>query len=179
MGATTSLTFEDFEKYQDDCLKHELLEGEHIIFPAPKRPHTRVQQNLQDALRPYVREHHLGEVHIEAGFKLSPQTWLQPDVSFVRSEQIEQGDPNEYFEGAPALAIEVAPESNTAAQIDLKMELYFAHGAEEVWVVYPQTRHVRAHFPDGHSETLTTELKSALFPGWSAPLSAVFTAATA
>ena len=54
------------------------------------------------------------------------------------------------------------------------MELYFAHGAEEVWIVYPKTRRVRAHFPDGHSETLATELHSALFPGWSAPLSAVF-----
>ena len=155
-------------------MKHELLEGEHITWPPPKRPRTRVQQNLQDALRPYVREHLLGEVPIEAGFKLSPQTWLQPDVSFVRSEQIEQGDPNEYFEGSPALAIEVASESNTAAQLDLKMELYFAHGAEEVWIVFPKTRRVRAHFPDGHSETLATELLSALFPGWSAPLSAIF-----
>ena len=143
-------------------------------MPPPKRPHTRVQQNLQDALRPYVRDHQLGEVHIEAGFKLSSRTWLQPDVSYVRTEQIQRGDPNEYFEGAPALAIEVASESNTAAQLDLKLELYFAHGAEEVWVVFPQTRRVRAHFPDGHSETLATDLRSALFPGWSAPLAAIF-----
>ncbi|MGP0073451.1 MAG: Uma2 family endonuclease [Bryobacteraceae bacterium] len=174
MATRTLLTFEDFEKYQDDGLKHELLEGEHITMPPPKRPHTRVQQNLQDALRPYVREHQLGEVHLEAGFKLSSRTWLQPDVSFVRSEQMQRGDPNEYFEGAPALAIEVASDSNTAAQLDLKMELYFAHGAEEVWIVFPQTRRVRANFPDGHSETLSTELHSALFPGWSAPLTAVF-----
>ena len=55
------------------------------------------------------------------------------------------------------------------------MELYFAHGAEEVWAVYPQTRRVRAHFPDGHSETLASGLQSALFPGWVAPLSAIFT----
>jgi Uma2 family endonuclease len=174
MATRTFTTFEEFEKYPDDGHRHELLEGEHIILPPPKRPHTRVQQNLQDALRPYVREHHLGEVHIEAGFRLSPRSWLQPDVSFVRSAQIQQGDPNEYFEGAPAFAIEVASDSNTAAQLDLKMELYFAHGAEEVWVVYPQTRRVRAHFPDGHSETLAGGLQSALFPGWSAPLSAIF-----
>lgn len=74
----------------------------------------------------------------------------------------------------PALAIEVASESNTAAQLDLKMELYFAHGAEEVWIVFPQTRRVRANFPDGHSETLAQELRAALFPGWSAPVSTIF-----
>jgi Uma2 family endonuclease len=174
MATRTLLTFEQFEKYPDDGRKHELLKGEHTTLPPPKRPHTRVQQNLQDALRPYVREHRLGEVHIEAGFKLSSDSWLQPDVSFVRSAQMQRGDPNEYYEGSPALAIEVASESNTAAQLDLKMELYFAHGGEEVWIVYPQTHRVRAYFPDGHSETLAGELRSALFPGWSAPLSAIF-----
>lgn len=173
MATRTLLTFEEFEKYREDGCKHELVQGEHITLPPPKRPHIRVQQNLQDALRPYVKEHRLGEVHIEAGFRLSPDSWLQPDVSFVRTAQMERGDPNEYYEGAPALAIEVASESNGAAQLDLKMELYFAHGAEEVWVVFPQTRRVRAHFPDGHSETLADTLHSALFPGWSAPLARV------
>src|ERR1700733_12488051 len=138
MATRTLLTFEQFEKYLGDGNKHELLQGEHITIPPPKRPHTRVQQNLQDVLRPYVRDHGVGEVHIEAGFKLSPNNWLQPDVSFVRSAQIQRGDPNEYYEGAPALAIEVASESNTAAQLELKMELHFAHGAEEVWIVYPK-----------------------------------------
>jgi len=174
MATRTLVTFEEFEKYREDGKKHELVQGEHITLPPPKRLHTRVQQSLQDVLRPYVREHRLGEVHIEAGFKLSSDSWLQPDVSFVTTAQMERGDPNEYFEGAPALAIEVASESNTAAQLDLKMELYFAHGAEEVWVVFPQTRRVRAHFPDGHSETLSDTLHSALLPGWTAPLAAIF-----
>jgi hypothetical protein len=31
-------------------------------------------------------------------------------------------------------------------------------------------------FPDGHSETLAASLQSALFPGWTAPLSAIFPA---
>ncbi len=174
MPTRTLLTFEQFEKYQDDGAKHELVQGEHITLPPPKLRHTRVQQNLQDALRPYVRDHGLGEVHIEAGFKLSPESWLQPDLSFVRAAQVQRADPNYYYQGAPALAIEVASESNTAAQLDLKMELYFAHGAEEVWIVYPQTNRVRAYFPDGHGETLAPHLHSALFPGWTCELSAIF-----
>jgi Putative restriction endonuclease len=51
------LTVQDFERYQDDGMKHELIQGE--------------------------------------------------------------------FEGAPELAIEVTSESNTAAELDRKMELYF------------------------------------------------------
>lgn len=167
MATRTLLTFEEFEKFQDDGKKHELLEGEHIVLPPPKFDHTRIQQKLQDALRPYVKEHLLGEVYIEAGFKLSASTWLQPDLSFVRSAQIQSVLPGGYLEGAPALAVEVASESNSAAELDRKMDLYFAHGAEEVWVVFPQTRRVRAHFPNGHSEILGEILHSALFPGWS------------
>jgi Uma2 family endonuclease len=169
------LTFEEFEKYPDDGHKHELLEGEHIILPPPKSYHSDVQHLLLRALQPYVDQHGLGDVRIEAGFKLSQDTWVQPDASFLRTSQLQRTRPGGYFEGSPALAIEVASDSNTAAQLDLKMELYFAHGAEEVWAVYPQTRRVRVHFPDGHSETLASGLQSALFPGWVAPLSAIFT----
>lgn len=175
MATRTLTTFEEFEKYPDDGHKHELLNGEHIILPPPKSYHSDVQHLLLRILQPYVDQHGLGDVRIEAGFKLSEDTWVQPDVSFLRTSQLRSARLGGYFEGAPALAIEVVSESNTAARLDLKMELYFAHGAEEVWTVYPQTRRVRAHFPDGHSDTLADGLQSALFPGWSAPLSAVFT----
>jgi len=143
-------------------------------LPPPKSYRSDVQHLLLRILQPFVDQHGLGDVRIEAGFKLAEDTWVQPDVSFLGTSQLRSTRPGGYFEGAPALGIEVASESNTAAQLDLKMELLFAHGAEEVWVVYPQTRRVRVHFPDGHSETLAAGLQSALFPGLSAPLSAVF-----
>ena len=155
-------------------MKHELLQGEHVVTLPAAIGRSRIRHNLHDTLWPYVREHQLGEVYISAGFKLPGDNFLKPDASFIRSSQIARTDPDGYFEGAPALAIEVASESNTAAQLDLKMELYFAHGAEEVWIVFPQTRRVRAHFPDCRSETLSDSLRSALFPGWSAPLAAIF-----
>ncbi len=176
MGARTLLSFEQFERFPDDGMKHELLQGEHIILPPPKLRHTKVQQKLSDALRPYVHEHKLGEINIEAGFKLSSDTWLQPDVAFVRTEQIQRADPDAYYDGAPAIAIEVASDSNTAAQLDLKMEQYFAHGSEEVWVVYPATRKISVHYPDGHSQTFTGELRSELLPTWSLAVSSLFQA---
>ena len=174
MSARTLLSFEQFERFPDDGMKHELLQGEHIILPPPKLRHTKVQQKLSDALRPYVHERKLGEINIEAGFKLSSDTWLQPDVAFVRTEQIQRADPDAYYDGAPAIAIEVASDSNTAAQLDLKMEQYFAHGSEEVWVVYPATRKISVHYPDGHSQTFTGELRSELLPGWSLAVSSLF-----
>ena len=176
MATGSILTFEQFEKYEDDAMRHELIRGEHIVTPPADIVECLVRQKLHDLLWPYIRDHDLGEFYIAAGFKLSDDTFLKIDASFIRTPQLARTKPDGYFEGSPALAIEVASDSNTAAQLDLKLELYFAHGAEEVWIVFPQTRHVRAHFPDGRSETLAAELHSALFPGWSAPLSAIFPA---
>jgi Uma2 family endonuclease len=89
MGARTLVTFEQFEQFPDDGMKHDLVQGEQIAVPPPKSRYTRVQQKIQDVLRPFVREHGLGEGHIEAGFRLSSDTWLQPDVSFLTSAQIQ------------------------------------------------------------------------------------------
>lgn len=171
------MTFEQFEQFPDDGMKHELLQGEHIVVAPPKSRHTRIQQKIQDALRPFVREHRLGEVHIEAGFRLTPDTWLQPDVSFLRSAQIQSSDPSGYYQGAPAIAIEVASDSNTATQLDLKTELYFANGSSEVWVVYPKIRKVLMHLADGNIRTVAAgELNSDLLPGWSVPVHGLFEA---
>jgi Uma2 family endonuclease len=175
MSARTPLTFEGFEqRYDEDGLKHELLEGELITVPPAKIRKAVIREKLADLLRPYIEQNSLGEVYVRAGFKLSPATWLQPDVSFIRAAQLERTDPDGYFEGSPAIAIEVASDSNTAAQLDRKIEQYFAHGAEEVWVVYPETRKIRIHFPDGTSRTAGDELQSAALPDWSAGISTIF-----
>lgn len=175
MSARTLLTFEQFEQFPDDGMKHELLQGEHIILPPPKLRHSNLQHKLLRALQPYVDQHQLGDVRIEAGFKLSKDTWLQPDVSFIRTAQLTSADPDGYLEGSPAIAIEVASESNTAAQLDQKLGLYFAHGAEEVWVVYPKTRRVRAYYPDGRSQTFAHgDIRTDSLPGWSTPVESLF-----
>lgn len=174
MSARTLLTFEQFEQLHDDGLKHELLQGEHIVLPPAKFDHNSLQHKLLRLLQPYIDQHQLGDIRVGAGFKLSPDTWLQPDVSFIRSSQIQKPRPGGYLAGSPAVAIEIASESNTAAQLDRKMEQYFAHGSEEVWIVFPETRKIRIHFPDGSSRTAPNDLQSDVFPGWSVPLSAVF-----
>jgi Uma2 family endonuclease len=175
MSTRTLQTFEQFEQFQDDGMKHELLRGEHIVVPPAKSRHSSIQHNLLHLLWPYVKQHQLGDVRIETGFKLSSDTWLQPDVSFLRSTQIQAADPDGYLEGSPALAIEVVSDSNTPARLNLKTELYFAHGSEEVWIVYPKTGTVQIHYPNGNSQTVAEgELRSDLFAGWSTPVDSCY-----
>ena len=106
MGATTLLTFDEFEQLPDAPGKRELLDGELIEIPPPKKRHSKVQHRIHRNLSPYVLEWGLGEVYVEAGYKLGPRHWLQPDVSLVSTTQDNASDPDGYFEGAPRLAIE-------------------------------------------------------------------------
>jgi Uma2 family endonuclease len=168
------MTFEQFEKLPDDEFRHELLKGQHIVSLPDKIRRSNIRHAIYHLLGPYVRDRQLGRMFITAGFLLSPDTFLLPAGSFVTAAHLKRTDLDGYLEGSPAIAIEVASDSNTAGQLDLKMEQYFAHGAEEVWIVYPQTQKIRIHFPDGQSKTAGNELQSDLFLGLSVPLSAIF-----
>ena len=171
MSTRTLQTFEQFEQFQDDGMKHELLRGEHIVLPPANSNHSDIQHRLLHLLYPYIKRHQLGDVRVQTGFKLCSDTWLQPDVSFLRPTQIQAADPDGYLEGAPAVAVEVVSDSNTPTRLNLKMEQYFAHGSEEVWIVYPKFGTVQIHYPTGNSQTVAEgELRSALFPGLSIPV---------
>jgi Uma2 family endonuclease len=145
------MTFEDLERLPEEPGKTELLDGELIQMPPAKRPHNKIGKRLflrlhqlVESMRAGGAARGLGEVEIEVGYKLGrkPDSWLIPDVSVAHSGQ--SGD--DYYEGAPLIAIEVISESNTAAKIDRKIEKYLAYGGQEVWVVYGETRRVLTHF---------------------------------
>src|SRR5258708_544732 len=132
MATTTLLTFREFEELPDSPGKRELLDGELIEMPPPKTRHSKIHLRIRDRLSPYVLDRGLGEVYIEAGFRLGERHWVQPDLSLVSGEQDQTSDPEGYFEGAPRLAIEVISKANTAESVDRKIVKFFEYGGEEV-----------------------------------------------
>ncbi len=78
----------------------------------------------------------------EAGYVLSrdPLTVRQPDVSVLAKERIRSFNPDDYFEGAPELAVEVVSPSHSAQDLQMKVDQYLQAGAKQVWVVYPKTK---------------------------------------
>src|ERR1700685_728880 len=141
----TLLTFEEFERLPDQPGKQELVRGELIEMPPADLKHNRRSHRIYDALKPVLGEAHacgdaaeLGEVYIEMGYLLSGRSFLQPDVSVTHAGQTE----GKYFEGAPAIAIEVISPSNAVKQIEAKTQLYFECGALEVWRFFQKKRQV-------------------------------------
>jgi Uma2 family endonuclease len=84
---------------------------------------------------------------------------------------------DDYFTGAPELAVEVISPSESAADVQRKVELMLAAGAKAVWVVYPKTQSVTIHTPDGVARTLGAGgslIAPFLLEGWSAPVAELF-----
>ena len=179
MATTTNLmSWKAFEQLPDDGMHHEIIEGELITLPPPKSGHSEVARRANRALL-VLEDRPLGRVYLEAGYKLSedPPTWIQPDVSFLREERAKATDADGYFPGAPELAVEVISPSESADDVDRKVELLLAHGSQTVWVIYPRTSKVqvylanRTSFSRGIHESLYLP---DLLPGWELPVAGLF-----
>jgi Uma2 family endonuclease len=74
--------------------------------------------------------------------QMPPHNWLVPDVGVKWPDQAVV---NDYTQGAPMIAIEVASPGNTAKHIADKVRVYLRYGAAEIWVIYPKTRLMKVH----------------------------------
>ncbi|MEM6313953.1 MAG: Uma2 family endonuclease [Planctomycetota bacterium] len=70
-----------------------------------------------------------------------------PDIAFYPKSQFPDGRfPREKVGAYPALlAVEILSESNTPAEIDMKLREYFGSGTQLVWVVDPVSETVRIY----------------------------------
>jgi Uma2 family endonuclease len=177
-ASATLLTFEEFEHLPDAPGKRELLDGELIELPPPRRRHTFIQHRIAEALRQYAIECGL-LVFIEAGFRLGARKgeWLQPDVSVISQEQANRAavDPDDYLENAPLVAVEVISPAKTAETVERKLAKYFENGAGEVWVAYPRTRRIWRHQGLQAQAVIERDVfTSPLLPGFEMDLAVVF-----
>ena len=175
MGAAkTLMTFEQFEQLPDQPGKRELLKGELIELPPASMRHNRIAFRLSVRLAAALEAAHargeaseLGDVYHEMGYQLAGEGYVQPDASITHAGQ----SVDEYFVGAPAIAIEVISPSNTVEEMELKTKLYFQFGAREVWRVHSRTRCIVVHLPGrSHEVTEDETLTTPLLPGLALPV---------
>ncbi len=118
-----------------------------------------------------------GKAATDVEFALAPNTRLRPDVWVVCSPRADEMDWTRVpVAGCPDLAIEVISPSESATQAMRKVELYLAHGVQEVWQVFADTRQVMIHTNGERVEKLRVgdTLTTALLPGLQLDVRRVF-----
>lgn len=138
------LTEEEFLHLPDDGRKYELVDGEAKIVPATVR-HDEIGARVIFLFYPYTRGR--GALcSSQAGFRMQGGNIRCPDVSFTRKERLPEGKAPEGFgDGAPDLCVEILSSSEEAAEIQRKLDEYFASGATQVWHLFPASQTARVY----------------------------------
>jgi Uma2 family endonuclease len=131
------MTYQDLLRLPDDLLRHELIDGEHYVSPAPAVKHQDIVLNLGRILLTFVRAHRLGKVMIgPVDVLFTEHDVVEPDVLFVATEHMDRVR-ERYVAGAPDLLVEVLSPSNRGYDRVKKRRLYEAQGVPEYWIVDP------------------------------------------
>lgn len=175
-------TYSDYCLFPEDGRRHEIVDGEHYVTPAPYLRHQAIVGNLQFRLRSHLETNPVGILFAApCDVVLSEFNVVQPDLVFVATTNA--GVLTEAnIQGVPDLVIEVLSPSTRKVDLTVKKKLYERAGVLEYWVVDPEEETVQVFRLGeggyGGGEVLSAErgdgLTSAILPGLRLALASVF-----
>jgi Uma2 family endonuclease len=155
------LTAEEFARLPGADGPAELVRGEVRWMSPAFWEHGMIAGNVFLLLSAHVRPRRLGACFPDnVGFRLPipgdvADSVRSPDAAFVRAERIPaEGLPSGWFPFAPDIALEVLSASDTASELQEKLDDYLAAGTALVWVVDPARRAVAVYSPDAPTRRL-------------------------
>jgi Uma2 family endonuclease len=176
------LTYDDYVLFPDDGMRHELIDGEHFVTPAPNRRHQELLGRIHGALYPWLERHPVGLVLLSPfDVVFTPHDVVEPDILFVAREH-----EVDWLSSANAscvdLAIEIASPSTRRRDQTIKRDLYERAGVAEYWFVDPDAHLVHVYRresgtfgePSMMSPENHTVLTTPLLPGFELSLRTLF-----
>ena len=171
------LTYEDFLRFPDDGLRHEIIDGAHYMTPSPNQRHQELVARLHLSLGVFLEDRpDRGRLFLSPfDVVFSFHDVVEPDLVFVAPDQLDILTARN-IQGTPALVIEVQSPSTRTRDREIKRRLYERAGVREYWLVDPDLNAVTVYrratdggFPP--AVRLTAErhdmLATPLVPGWS------------
>jgi Uma2 family endonuclease len=184
-GKGDKFTYADYKAWElKPGERYELIDGIAYAMPAPNDRHQAILMELARQIANFLVDKPCKvrpapyDVRLFYEEDESDDVVVQPDISVIRDES-KRG--TEGCRGAPDLVVEILSPSNTAIEMQRKLELYQDAGVREYWIVNPDRNVVTAYrLEDGRyimqlyraAETA----RSPVLPGLEVPLNAVFTA---
>ena len=180
--ADRRLTYDDLLALPDDGLRHELIDGEHYVAPAPNLKHQIVSMRLSVAIGSFVEQHDSGLLlAARCDVVFSPANVVEPDLLFLSRERSGLAT-EQNIQGAPDLVIEILSPSTRNRDQGIKRRLYERMGVREYWVADPAGETVSVYRLAGEVFQLAAELShkaddvlsTPLLPGLNIPLARIF-----
>ena len=128
-------TIEELLALPEDGRRHELLDGVHVVTPAPALFHQAMVRELMALLIPALQaQDRFQLLSAPADIVLGARTLVQPDVFVVERQP---GKPLRRWEdvGVPVLAIEILSPATASRDRGAKRRLYSHAGVAEYWIV--------------------------------------------
>ena len=135
---------------------YEVVHGQRVEVPHMGVRETLIANALARRYWQQVRERRSGDFVIEVLFELADGLKRRPDCAFVPFDRWPTPNilPGDSWRLAPSLAVEIVSPTNTADEVQGKIEDYLMHGVDLVWVVYPSQRKVYVYRDTSAAEIL-------------------------
>ena len=106
-GPGVKLTYEDYVLFPEDGKRHELIDGEHYVTPAPIRKHQAVVGNLHGLIWSYLQQRPIGRV-FTAPFDVifSEFDVVEPDLLYISRARSQEIETSPWVKGAPDLVVD-------------------------------------------------------------------------
>lgn len=176
-------TYEDYLGFPDDGNRHEIIDGEHYVTPAPLTKHQRILANLLGHLYPHCSQSKAGLVLVApTDVVFSNTDVVQPDILFIATSR--QGIvTRENIQGAPDFVIEILSDTTRHRDERTKRTLYERFQVKEYWIVDPELETVKIfRLQDGrysvpevsNTKEPNSRLSPSVLPGFSIPTRDIF-----
>jgi Uma2 family endonuclease len=177
-----TFTYQDFLRFPDDGKRHELIEGEHYVTPAPKTKHQQISGALFAAFYNFVHQRRIGTVlAAPCDVVFSNIDVVEPDLLYISAEKASMITETN-IKGPPDVVVEILSEGTRKTDEVTKRKLYERYGVREYWIVDPELETVKLYTLEKDryvkiaelSKEANDRLTSPLLPGLQIPLTDTF-----
>jgi Uma2 family endonuclease len=180
--SATAITPDEFYRMGDAAKGYELVDGE-LKELNVSRESSHIAGEVYLRVKQHCNANQPGWVFPEGStyccFPNNPSQVRKPDTSFIAGHRMTREEYHEEGHGTtvPDLVVEVVSPTDIAKDLEDKIEEWLDAGVKLLWEVYPNSRTIRAHRPDGTITLLrATDTLTApdILPGFSCPVADLF-----
>jgi Uma2 family endonuclease len=136
-ASRAKLGYAEYCCYPNDGRRHEIIDGDHYVNPAPSTYHQTVSRRLQHQLYTQIELQGRGVVYnAPVDVQLTDHDIVQPDLVVVLAPRTQMITPTK-IKGTPDLIVEILSPSTASNDLSLKKQLYERTGVAEYWIADP------------------------------------------